>query len=298
MKSAMCIAFLCGTLTVVCAQQIDESTFQLPGASLTRPFAVNARGQVAGLYRDGSGSHAFVREADGTYNTFSVPFAGATFTNATGLNAQGDVVGRWTDAAGMARGYLRDHNGQFTPFDPPSPCSLTNLPAAPHGINSVGEIVGRCFDAARTEHGYLLKTDGTLTIIDYPGAVATDAWMINDADDVVGDYQDGTGVHGYHRTVDGQFVTVAFPGVATSSARGINDRGDITGVYRASSNANPQTLPGDGGFVLRDGTYTNIDPPADGVGVGHVVINNRRLIVGDYIVGVGGERGFFGHLPQ
>jgi hypothetical protein len=274
------------------AQQVPTTTFGVAGA-IVRPFAINAQGQVAGLYRDGNGVRGFLRDTDGTYTFFSVPFAGATFTNATGINARGQIVGRWTDASGNARGYLRTPDGKITSFDPLDPCAISRLPAAPHGINDAGDIVGRCFDSAGNEHGYLMGTDGAFAIIDVDGALTTDAWMVNNAGEIVGDYSDSNGVvHGYRRSADGQFTTISVPGMATTSARSINDRGDVAGVYRSSADPNPQTMPGDGGFVLRAQTFTTIPYPENGIGLGHVAINARGLIVADYITDMGTEGGF------
>jgi|SRR5215469_4875616 len=264
--------------------------FDVPGALLTRPFGVNARGQIVGLYRDATGNHGFLKDGD-TYTTIQVP--GAIFTNATGINARGNIVGRWTDTAGYNHAYLRTHDGQFTFFDPAAPCVITRSATVAHGINDVGDIVGRCFDSNKVEHGFLLR-DGALTILDFPGSLTTDAWMVNNSGEIVGDYTDATGlVHGYLRTADGQFTSVDFPLVPISSARSINERGEMTGVYRGSANPNPQTLRGDQGFLLSGQEFLTIALPPHGIAMGNLAISNNGVLVGDYLDDTGGEHGFF-----
>jgi uncharacterized membrane protein len=268
----------------VFAADFNFTSFDFPGCSLTRPFGVNARGQIVGLCRTPA-AHGFLFDPDhGTYMTIDVP--GATFTNAGGINASGDIVGRWTDTAGSSHAYLRTHDGQFTFFDPPAPCAITKLAAVPHGINDAGDIVGRCFDSNGKEFGFLRSRDGTFTIVDVPGAATTDAWVLDNAGVIVGDYSDASGfVHGYLRTLAGEFVTLDFPGYSTG-LRWINERGDITGIY-GTDEAGPFH-----GFLLRDGVFTTVDYPGSFTNGGTLVISNNGLIVGGYVDAAGNEHGF------
>ena len=75
-----------------------------------------------------------------------------------------------------------------------------------------------------------------------PGGGTTTAWGINTAAQVVGSYDDSSGVHGFLRSVDGSFTTIDDPnGVGNTLAYRINDAGVIVGYYRDSS--------GDHGFI-------------------------------------------------
>jgi uncharacterized membrane protein len=265
------------------AQEFNFASFDVPGAVLTRPFGVNARGQIVGLYRDINGNHGFLRKTDGTYTAIQVP--GSTFTNATSINARGDIVGRWTDGAGNNHGYLRQADGQFILFDPATPCVVGKAQTVPHGINDIGDMVGRCYDSNGKELGWLWSHDGTFTILDDPGHLTTDAWMPTNRDLTVGDYSDATEfVHGYARTSDSGFVTLDFPGNQTS-LRAMNERGDITGIY------SPATGPFHG-FLMTDGRFTIIDYPGGTSSGGTLVINDSGLIVGGYIDTAGKEHGF------
>lgn len=265
------------------AANFEFRSFDVPGCTVTRPFAVNARGQIVGLCRTPA-AHAFLLDLDrGTSETFDVP--GATFTNAGGINARGDIVGRWTDANGYSHAYLRTAEGHFTLFDPTAPCAITKLATVAHGINDIGEIVGRCFDTEGKEYGFLRHPDGSFTILDIPGTLTTDAWVLDNPGVIVGDYSDPNGfVHGYVRTLGGEFVTLDFPGYSTG-LRWINERGDTTGIY-----ANVETEFH--GFLLRNGVFTTVDYPGSITNGGTLVINNSGLIVGGYLDADGGEHGF------
>ena len=166
--------------------------FDVPGARLTRPFGVNASGAIVGLYRDASNlGHGFLRESGGTYTTIDYP--GATFTNASSINARGDVVGRWTDTAGVNHGYLMTRQGTFFQIDPPAPCVVTTLQTVIHGINDVRDLVGRCFDASGKQLAWMWEHDGSFRVLDDPNLVTTDAWLLTNAGEVVGDYTDASG---------------------------------------------------------------------------------------------------------
>jgi len=71
----------------------------------------------------------------------------------------------------------------------------------------------------------------TYMSIDFPGAVATLAVDINDAEQIVGRYIDAAGInHGYLLN-NGIFTPITFPGAAFTRAIGINHGGDIVGSY-------------------------------------------------------------------
>jgi uncharacterized membrane protein len=265
-------------------------SFDIPGALLTRPFGVNAHGQVVGLFRDaGHIGHGFlvdVREIkSGRYTQIDVP--GATFTNATGINARGDVIGRWTDNKGYNHGFLQDSTGGFTLFDAPPPCVVTKSATVPHGINDLGNITGRCFDSNGKELGFLWRHGGTFRVLDYPGSLTTDAWMSSNSDEVVGDYSDASGVvHGYIWTDAAGFVSFNFPGARDTGLRAVNERGDITGVYDVIGGGRLV------GFWIRDQLLFPVVYPESIDNNGTLVINESGLIVAGYFDSNEGEHGF------
>jgi hypothetical protein len=93
---------------------IDDGVFKpfmVPGSIFTAAWDVNPAGQVAGIYRNGTGFHGFVMTSDDNFVT--IDFPGAAATRAFGINAGGDVVGSYV-AGGKTYGFLasatRQHN--------------------------------------------------------------------------------------------------------------------------------------------------------------------------------------------
>jgi hypothetical protein len=90
------------------------------------------------------------------------------------------------------------------------------------------------------------------TILNYPDAVWTQAYRMNARGDVVGFYQDASGMNGF--LLRGKkYETIRYPGAAMTHARGINERGEIVGDYVHGGMTH--------GFVLRNGVFTTLDVP-------------------------------------
>jgi len=80
-------------------------------------------------------------------------------------------------------------------------------------------------------HGYLLK-NGTFTTIDVPGATFTFAGGNNPEGNIVGEYNDTSGVGHSFLLSKGVFTSFDPPGtVGFSDAAGINPGGIIVGIY-------------------------------------------------------------------
>ena len=131
----------------------------------------------------------------------------------------------------------------------------------------------------------------TYTTIDDPSAVtgSTVAGGINDADQIVGNYQDAGGLHGYLLS-GGIFTTLNDAlGVKGTFATGINDTGQIVGSYIDAGGHRH-------GFIDNGGTYTNVDYPGstDTFVQG---INASGLIVGTYTDATSGHHGFIQSGP-
>jgi probable HAF family extracellular repeat protein len=101
--------------------------------------------------------------------------------------------------------------------------------------------------------------------VNVPGAAVTQTLGINNAGDVVGNYQDSGGSwHGFLFS-GGVYTTLNVPGATRTEAWGINDAGQIVGIF--NSNA---------GYMYSNGTYTLMDqlPPASGINnAGQIVCN-------------------------
>jgi probable HAF family extracellular repeat protein len=123
---------------------VDDGEFtriQFPGAVGTTVHKIDNRGQIVGVYDDGSpGQHGFTLNR-GRYRT--IDFPGTTFTGVNSSNTRGQIVGYILEGD-LAQPRLRGailSRGRLTTFDAPVP------PRGPAGttavdINDRGQIVG------------------------------------------------------------------------------------------------------------------------------------------------------------
>lgn len=117
------------------------------------------------------------------------------------------------------------------------------------------------------------------TDIDYPGALISAPEAVNDHGQVVGWYQDSTGIYGFYW--DGtNYTSINFPGNSGGTlAEGINNAGVISGEY-LTNNATATH-----GFTLANGVFTSYDYPGkDGLTNG-MGINNNGDLTGFYNFG-------------
>ncbi len=281
----------------------------LPGATSTKAFRINARGDIVGRYKDSSDiPHGFLRSADGTFTApIDVP-AATNGTVARGINARGDIVGRYFDSAG-SHGFLLTNDG-FTTFD--VPFALPGSTVAEQ-INNLGQIVGHCLilssvpglpDPIPVPHGFLRHPGGRFTRIDPPGGIASFAHGINDQGTIVGTYLVpvlGTlAAHGFSRTVGGQYATVDAPAAFNTGIKANNDADAVVGFYITTALTvedliSDNVLPAQGFLLNGHGTFTTIDVSFPGVTVlssNPLGINPRGTIVGVYVDGSFKEHGF------
>jgi uncharacterized membrane protein len=114
-----------------------------------------------------------------------------------------------------------------------------------------GELAARAPSPA-----HVRAEDSIFTTIDFPGARMTNAFDINSAGDIVGDYANTEGgkTRGYLLS-RGAFTKIDVPFAVLTGAWGINDRGQIVGRYQKTSDPNPNFH----GFLLSEGNFTSID---------------------------------------
>ena len=266
-----CSALLLGARSGA-GPSLQFTSFDFPGAAATTAFGINSEGDVVGGYKDAQGKrHGFLLRGG---NFTSIDFPGAMATDARGINPDGDIVGSYTNSPGGPRnihGYLL-RNGEFSTVQFPG-----HLGTIAQRISPEGTIVGCLHDTdtMRTMHGlvlqngnysanpvpftmnngitpgggkivglendsssgYLLENSVVASRIQFPDSAFTDAWDINAAGEVVGEYQDQTAnptIHGYLLT-GGKYTSIDFPGAGLTWANGINDRGEIVGFYHDSA---------------------------------------------------------------
>ncbi len=105
---------------------------------------INDAGSVTGDVLTGNGSVGFVRTADGTVTTFSVP--GCPYTWGMSINLNGVVAGRCTDSAGHGHGFIRATDGSISTLDVPGEDDTFV-----YSINDNGLVTGFGQNAANTQ---------------------------------------------------------------------------------------------------------------------------------------------------
>ena len=256
------------------------ATFDYPGANAyTTADGINERGDVAGTYYDqGSVYRGFVRFGNGRFsdpinepNTFS-------FTFASGINSSRTVCGSFFRAFEGYQGYILS-GGTFTEFA---------LSASSTFIIDINDGGNFCGNTLNPDEGFV-SIGGTVTILSLGGQVQTSVGGINNFDQVVGHYVEGTSRFGFRRDADG---TLQYP-IAVASAlktqlEGINDNGQMVGSVSNDG------ISWSAVFFLSPGQHVLYNYPGaantyfDG-------INNRGLICGSYYKGTGtgvGRHGF------
>lgn len=181
------------------------TSISFPNADATLAQGINATGDIVGTYKDKQGKHGFLLH-QGIFT--SIDFPGAdSYTEAWKINDNGVIVGRYEGGDSKYHVYTLV-NGTFTSV-PDVPGALQVAPDAfseAGGINNSGDLVSNYasatpynFHSVGNLHGFLLS-GGDYTTIDFPNAAWTLAFGINGSDEIVGLYEDASGIHGFLRT--------------------------------------------------------------------------------------------------
>ena len=101
---------------IITASSLRASAFtftaiDVPGATATEAFGINAAGDIVGFFTNASGAHGFLLSR-GVFTTIDVP--GATATEAVGINACPCAQGLVRDERRFTRGVC-DHQGTIEP---------------------------------------------------------------------------------------------------------------------------------------------------------------------------------------
>lgn len=211
----------------------------VPGAVQTQVIGVNDHGVSVGFW-----SHTDHGQNDdnvGFYNggnqTRSVRFPTADNSSPPvnqllGVNDENVTVGFYNDAHGNAHAYTYSIvGGRFRPVLVPGAASTTAA-----GISNRGDVAGFFANSAGATDGFLRTGADRVFTLAYPGASMTQATGVNDLQEVVGNYQVGTGnnavTHGFTWTPGRGFKSVDDPqGAGSTVINGVNDAGAIVGFY-------------------------------------------------------------------
>ena len=262
---------------------IDVLTAGTSAGQGTGATAIDAAGDVAGIYIDGSGyEHAFVLPAGGAIKAFDASGTGGKGidTIPIGFDTAGDVTGIYHDASGRVHGFLRAAStGTITLLDVAGEDTGQMEGTYSICINASGEIAGDYSTTSTTSsgtnsfaHGFVRSTGGTITTFDAeplpttygstnPGTYVV---AINASGEVAGFYIDGVGAeHGFLRSAGGTITTFDATGASKGAEQGtvvtgIDAAGDVIGAYTDSTNAIH-------GFVRNaSGAFNTIDAPGAG----------------------------------
>jgi hypothetical protein len=224
--------------------QGDYGNENFPHSQQTQVTGLNNHGVTVGFWVDKNGNnHGFYHGR----HFHQVDFPTANNANPQidqllGVNDNDVAVGFYTDNHGANHGYW--YNIRRRRYGTVNVPGDSNLTAA--AINDLGDVAGFATNSAGTTEAFLRRSDGRLFRLSYPGASATQAFGVNNGDQVVGQYTVGTGdnamTHGFVWTPGLGFANVDDPnGLGATTINGVNDRGDLVGFY-TDANGNTDGL--------------------------------------------------------
>jgi uncharacterized membrane protein len=274
---------LLGTITIAGSGQItfDYAEIIVPGAVLTNPQGINARGDVVGIYRDAAAKVRGFLWQEGQVTVIEYP--DALLTEARGISPSGEIVGTYRmpgEPTVNVHGFLRNNDGTFGRIDYPG---HTNT--IPQRILPDGTILGcrHDHDLMETMRGIVMRPDGTVSETDAFGSMHNGATP--NGKKVVGLFMNMmTNRTESYVIANGELTEFVVPGSNLTSAWDMNPRGEIAGVFRDASNRIH-------GFVRNGDHYVSIDMP--GATTTRVFgINAGGDVVGHFVDTTGRTRGF------
>jgi hypothetical protein len=226
-------------------RQGDYRNENYPHSVQTQVTGLNDKGVTVGFFstqntasqlNDNFGWYA----ADGHFHEVNFPTGTPVKPPADqllGVNNHDVAVGFFVNGSGLNRGYTYNIKTKtFTRVLIPGVPGLGPSLAAT-AINNNGDVAGSYVDSHGNTDAFLAVHHGSFRTLDFPGASSTQALGVNDHDEVVGVYMDGSGssatMHGFTWTQAGGFATVDDPdGAGTTTINGVNDAGDLAGFYQ------------------------------------------------------------------
>jgi hypothetical protein len=224
-----------------------------PGSRQTQVTGLNDLGVTVGFWSTQNTANMVNNNfgfysAGGRYHTVNFPTgdnASPQVDQLLGVNDHDVAVGFYTNGQGSNRGYT--YNIRTRSF------SRVLVPGAPAGedlgsspsltataINNAGDVAGFYAKSSSQTDAFLRLHSGRLITLAVPGAAMTQAFGVNDRDEVVGAYTTGSGsnaaTHGFTWRPGYGFRTVDDPhGQGATTINGVNDLGDLVGFYTDSA---------------------------------------------------------------
>ena len=253
------------------------TTFTVPNAAVTAPFAINERGDVTGFYQETltSAQIGFLRLSSGETTTLLYP--GAIGSMATGINNLGVTAGTyWYQAGGTLAGFFYRLGAYQNVF-------VNGYPASVSDINDLGYYIGS-YGTSQTFMSFLASPTDEITILQYPSGYRTGASWIKNNGEVIGTYLDGTGrIHTFIYSSASGYKTISIPGRPRAAITDINSSGVVVGGYFNGVTNQAFTYHGGQFRILAVPGATNSTATA---------INNKGQIVGGYTTLDGANVGY------
>ena len=217
-----------------------------PHSVQTQVTGLNDRGVTVGFWSNMNNANMVNANfgfytVGGRFHTVNFPTgnnASPQVDQLLGVNDHDVAVGFYTNAQGSNRGY--EYNIYTRTF------TRVLVPGAPGGqagpsltaaaINNYGDVAGFYAKTSAQTDAFLKLHNGQFITLAVPGASMTQAFGVNDRDEVVGAYTVGSGnnaqMHGFTWRPGHGFSTVDDPhGVGTTTINGVNNAGELVGFY-------------------------------------------------------------------
>jgi hypothetical protein len=221
-----------------------------PGSTQTQVTGLNDNGITVGFWSNQNKASMVndnfgFYEVGGQFHTVNFP----TTNNASpqvdqllGVNDHDVAVGFYGNAQGNNRGYTYNINTHaFTRvLVPGAPSGKAGPSLTAAAINNHGDVAGFYAKSSSLTDAFLLYSNSKFVTLAVPGASMTQAFGLNDHDEVVGAYTTGSGssavTHGFTWRPGHGFTTVDDPhGMGTTLINGVNNAGDLVGFYTDSA---------------------------------------------------------------
>ncbi len=217
-----------------------------PGSVQTQVTGLNDLGVTVGFWSTQNTANmtnnnfGFYR-VNGHYHNVNFPTgnnASPQVDQLLGVNDRDVAVGFYTNAQGNNRGYTYNiRTRSFTRvLVPGAPAGVAGPSLTATAINNLGDVAGFYAKSSSQTDAFLQLHSGRFITLAVPGASMTQAFGVNDRDEVVGAYTTGSGsntaTHGFTWRPGHGFRTVDDPhGQGTTTINGVNDAGDLVGFY-------------------------------------------------------------------
>ena len=221
----------------------------VPGSKQTQVTGLNDNGVTVGFWSTKNNANVASNpnfgfyEVGGLFHTVNFPTgdnASPQVDQLLGVNDRDVAAGFYTNGQGSNRGYTYNiRTRTFTRVLPPGFTASTSLQSpslTAAAINNNGDVAGFYAKTSTQTDAFLRLHDGQFLTLAVPGAAMTQAFGVNDRDEVVGAYTVGSGAsaatHGFTWRPGHGFTTVDDPhGKGATTINGVNDAGDLVGFY-------------------------------------------------------------------